>query len=62
MTHTDGKIYHDLELKESILSKTTVLPKAIYSINAVPVKLPKAFFTDLEPKKVLKFVWKHKRL
>ena len=62
MTHTDGKIYHDLELEESILSKTTVLPKAIYSINAVPVKLPKAFFTDLEPKKVLKFVWKHKRL
>ena len=62
MSQIDAKTYYVLELEESILSKATVLPKAIYSINAVPVKLPKAFFTDLEPKKVLKFVWKHKRL
>ena len=40
--------------------KTTILPNTVYTFNVILLKLPIAFFTELE-QKISQFIWKHKR-
>lgn len=40
--------------------KMSILSKAIYTFNSVPMKIAPAFFSKLE-QAILKFVWNHKR-
>ena len=40
--------------------KMSILSKVMYRFNAIPIKLPTVFFTELK-QKISQFVWKYRK-